>query len=366
MRRQGDFDGKRRESRADLPGAVGRICHRLPSDSSSVRWWTRRLATDACGNDRTLRSTLYQLHLWLSGEIGNGFPLLSGERGVVPPSQDGAAELLSAYHGRVELTGVGVASVRIRRSWSGGWRGWATSRVASREYPKSAYLLSPWRTLMVDEGDQGQCRRLRKLSQLRGEPLLHAPIKREGGLAFVVPASEVVSGRGRGRGVPSGVALARIAQLLDPQGSVGILWGWRGLRLCCVVQQGRLVLPSREPERWYLIGHVSAADLASLPAGANSCDAQGLLPRIGPLGLLALGVALARSDAGTFPCRQKRMGLRVARECVTVLVLLLGLVFWSVEAARVREYRERVLEARQQLERVRWLQIPEGAGGGEG
>lgn len=285
--------------------------------------------------------------------------------------------------GEASLEGVGKAAVTIERSLVGGsWRGAVESEsslvgpslsseslVSSTEtvgHPRvtSARLIPPGDTLFVVGSPEQRDRRRQKLARLGGE-LVEAPLGDPRSRDPVVLCRRDVVDRlcdDGTRAVPVRLALGRLAELLALKRSVGVYWaqaethcvGWsthsrRGYRAEVLGPPAKLL--------WFVLTPATREDRSRVqrfdPVEVRTQPGDGF-PKLAPLSLLALGVALAAHDPGTFPTGSHRSWRSTAAGVACACSLVAAMMFGVSAHQRVTTLKRQLAHEKTELERLRF------------
>ncbi|MGE3164441.1 MAG: hypothetical protein AB7O52_06025 [Planctomycetota bacterium] len=259
----------------------------------------------------------------------------------------------------------GAAIVALRRDAWGRWCG----RIVDRGRRESngllqARLIPAFDALCIGGNPVEVDQRRQSLRTVLGADLLESPItSTRDHVALAVCRRRAITDLGDGvRGVPAATALARLGRCLDPGHAVGVYWGIGSTRFVGTWAPGGRAFSAAANPRWYALTPVDGDGRRLLRAHGVVCAASpppGILPTLPPSATLALGVALAARDPGTFPALPRPAWSGYARD----LAVGTGLVLASLRAVHVEEQlraersalrTEQEWAERERLERALW------------
>lgn len=218
--------------------------------------------------------------------------------------------------GDVDCLGVGSARVTLERRLVGRWRGRVVrdeerrplKRVRGRSHGQ---LMSPLDALYVSGSPDEVDERRRSLEAVIGGVVVESVVtaSRDHVESVLCRPDALTCLADGARGVPVPVALARLGRWLEPSRSVYVYWGLGPHRWLARSFRGRRKGRSRskvpcyaltpiDTDGWNVIWERGSTGVLSPPPG--------LLPKIDPVALLAVGVALAANDPGSFPPANER------------------------------------------------------------
>ncbi|MEE8141643.1 MAG: hypothetical protein V3T77_00945, partial [Planctomycetota bacterium] len=176
----------------------------------------------------------------------------------------------------------------------------------------------------MEEPGGGLEKRCARVEAISGRRVALSPLAE--GVAVVADREETARLPLGARGVPATVALGRLAALVEPRRPIGVYWAHGRVRVCCVVQRGRVVASSLPQLPWLLLTPPDAQGerfLSGLRPSSMLALEETRLPRLAPLALLAVGVALAAWAPGSFPPPAPSRLCRVIQRVLTFLPWLL-------------------------------------------